>query len=227
MRSLRRKQQQQQSGGTGSTNIQAGRDAIVHIGITAAETKDIALEVIRENAITSRDATRSGRLAYEQLLASMLLEAVNRANEEKRADPDSSTDHSAYPLRIVLQANDSDLAANRPVRFRWEPARSDTYRVWPMIIGHDDRAVGIEILYFQKKAGNLRILETLRQIEEEVEPMRAEGASFKVLVVSNMRMPQVGVVYTENFDAFGGNAAVANKADFPALVGAIGRAFET
>lgn len=32
-----------------------------------------------------------------------------------------------------------------------------------MIIDRDNRAVGIEILYFQKKAGTLRILATLRQ----------------------------------------------------------------
>ncbi len=217
---------QEQSGGAGSTNIQAGRDAIVRIGITAVEAREIALDVVRESSITASDAARSGRLAYEQLLAAMLLEAVYEANEQKKAETGSSAGHGPYPLQIILQANESHIAANRPVRFRWESARTDKYRVWPIITGRDNRALGIEILHFSKKVRSLRILETLRQIEEEVELIRREGADFNVLVVSNIAMGRIGVVYTEEFSVFGGNAVVNDRTDLHELVAAIRRTFD-
>lgn len=43
---------QDQTGGSGSTNVQAGQDVVIHVGVTATEARAIALDVFRSNFLT-------------------------------------------------------------------------------------------------------------------------------------------------------------------------------
>jgi hypothetical protein len=82
---------QRQSGGADSTNVQAGQDVVIHVGVTAAEARTIALDVFEANLIklsgvaeqTARD--RAERITREYLRQ---LEERSPAGLESIRDPD-------------------------------------------------------------------------------------------------------------------------------------------
>lgn len=81
---------QEQSGGAGSTNFQAGRDVVVN-GITAAEAIDIADGVFWKNFLTMEGAAEQVlRERVERFIRDFVatLEAENPAGLNSMADPD-------------------------------------------------------------------------------------------------------------------------------------------
>lgn len=81
---------QQQEGGAGATNLQAGRDLVVH-GLTAAEARELALDVFHSNAVELAGVAQAlavGRA--EQLTSEFLAQLESRTPGRVGAlsDPD-------------------------------------------------------------------------------------------------------------------------------------------
>jgi hypothetical protein len=82
---------QEQSGGDESVNIQAGQNATIHVGITASEARDIALDVYSANFLTlSGIAKDVARARAEQITRQYIetLQARNPAGLASMGDPD-------------------------------------------------------------------------------------------------------------------------------------------
>jgi hypothetical protein len=82
---------QDQSGGVGSTNIQAGQNAVIHVGITATEARAIALDVFKANFLTiSGVAEQTVRDRVEEITNEYLeqLQSKNPAALANVQDPD-------------------------------------------------------------------------------------------------------------------------------------------
>jgi hypothetical protein len=86
---LQRKQDQ--SGGPGSTNVQAGKDVVINVGITATEARDIALDVFKSNFLTMAGvAEQTVRERVEKITNEYLeqLEKYDPAGLASVQDPD-------------------------------------------------------------------------------------------------------------------------------------------
>ena len=82
---------QDQSGGTGSNNFQAGRDIVLNVGVTATEAREIALDVFRANFLTMTGlAEETVRERVERITNEFLerLEKRNPTGLDSVSDPD-------------------------------------------------------------------------------------------------------------------------------------------
>jgi hypothetical protein len=82
---------QEQSGGDDSVNIQAGQNATVHIGVTASEARDIALDVFRANFLELRGHAEEVARDRADRITREFIEALRTRNPEGLAsiqDPD-------------------------------------------------------------------------------------------------------------------------------------------
>jgi hypothetical protein len=88
---LAMRSRQEQSGGADSVNIQTGKNATVHMGITVSEARDIALDVFNSNFLSLRGiAEEVARDRAERITREFLetLQARNPAGLSSMGDPD-------------------------------------------------------------------------------------------------------------------------------------------
>lgn len=82
---------QEQSGGDESVNIQAGQNATVHIGVTASEVRDIALDVFRANFLELRGLAEEVARERAERITQDFIDALQKRNPAGLAsiqDPD-------------------------------------------------------------------------------------------------------------------------------------------
>lgn len=82
---------QEQSGGDESVNIQAGQNVNVHVGVTASEVRDIALDVFRANILALRGIAEEVANDRAEKITRDFVEALQARNPAGLAsiqDPD-------------------------------------------------------------------------------------------------------------------------------------------
>lgn len=82
---------QEQSGGSDSVNIQAGKGVTIHVGITASEAREIALDVFNSNFLTLRGVAEEVARDRAEGITRQFLEALqvrNPAGLGSMGDPD-------------------------------------------------------------------------------------------------------------------------------------------
>lgn len=82
---------QEQSGGDDSVNLQAGQNITLHVGVTASEVRDIALDVFRANFLELRGLAEEVARERADRITNEFIEALKERNPEGLAsiqDPD-------------------------------------------------------------------------------------------------------------------------------------------
>lgn len=82
---------QEQSGGDDSVNVQAGQNATVHIGVTASEVRDIALDVFRANFLELRGVAEEVARERAEHITRQFIDELQKRNPDGLSsiqDPD-------------------------------------------------------------------------------------------------------------------------------------------